>query len=148
MTRRHRYNAREEDMRVAMMLRRSWARYRRHVKKIPGLFSVLPWLVPRHVHCVGSSQVGNVENHRNHRRDLLRLRRPPRGREGDAMKMHEEMGIESGSVGGFPPVTDPMILEFAQRIGQWVEIAPPPRPDDWSGYDLTGLPPVDSFRAA
>lgn len=42
----HRYNAREEDMRIAMMLRRSWARYRWHVKKIPGLFSVLPWLVP------------------------------------------------------------------------------------------------------
>ena len=46
MKRLHRYNAREEQMRVEMMLRRSWARYRRHVKKIPGLFSVLPWLVP------------------------------------------------------------------------------------------------------
>ena len=29
----HRYNAREEMMRVAMMLRRSWGRYRRHVKR-------------------------------------------------------------------------------------------------------------------
>lgn len=29
----HRYNEREEQMRFAMMLRRSWARYRRHVKR-------------------------------------------------------------------------------------------------------------------
>ena len=29
----HRYNEREEEMRVAMMLRRSWGRYRRHVKR-------------------------------------------------------------------------------------------------------------------
>ena len=32
MKRLHRYNEREEEMRVAMMLRRSWARYRRRTK--------------------------------------------------------------------------------------------------------------------
>lgn len=35
---RHRYNEREEEMRVAMMLRRSWARYRRHVKQFPRFY--------------------------------------------------------------------------------------------------------------
>lgn len=34
-----RYNEREEMMRVEMMLRRSWARYRRHVKQFPRFHS-------------------------------------------------------------------------------------------------------------
>lgn len=34
----HRYNEREEEMRVAMMLRRSWGRYRRHVKHFPRFY--------------------------------------------------------------------------------------------------------------
>lgn len=47
----HRYNAREEQMRVEMMLRRSWARYRRHVRHVPGWFwkaryAILPWVIP------------------------------------------------------------------------------------------------------
>jgi len=33
-----RYNEREEMMRVEMMLRRSWARYRRHVKQFPRFY--------------------------------------------------------------------------------------------------------------
>jgi len=34
----HRYNAREEDMRIAMMLRRSWARYRRRTKRAAAMW--------------------------------------------------------------------------------------------------------------
>ena len=34
----HRYNAREEEMRVAMMLRRSWGRYRRRAKRATAVY--------------------------------------------------------------------------------------------------------------
>ena len=40
----HRYNEREEQMRVEMMLRRSWARYRRHVKRGPKALWAATWV--------------------------------------------------------------------------------------------------------
>ena len=53
MKRLHRYNEREEQMRVEMMLRRSWARYRRRAKRgfrqvwaITWAESLEGWLVP------------------------------------------------------------------------------------------------------
>ena len=55
MKRLHRYNEREEQMRVEMMLRRSWARYRRRTK--PKM--VLHWT--RYFHGWPNATVSNPE---------------------------------------------------------------------------------------